>query len=102
MNWTEASLGEQFSVQVTVQEGHKLVANGLYRYLRHPRYLGIAVYSVGVCLVFDSWLALILAAALTLVLLWRVHDEEAFMHQESGLDWETYCRGSWRLFPFVY
>lgn len=32
----EASLGKQFSVQVTIQEGHELVTQGPFRYLRHP------------------------------------------------------------------
>jgi protein-S-isoprenylcysteine O-methyltransferase Ste14 len=102
MNWAEASLGKQFSVQVTIQEDHKLVTDGPYRYLRHPRYLGIMAFNVGISLVYRSWLTLILVAALTLVLLWRIHDEEAFMHQEFGTDWEAYSKRSWRLIPFLY
>jgi protein-S-isoprenylcysteine O-methyltransferase Ste14 len=102
MNWAEALLGRQFSVQVTIQEGHKLVTGGLYRYLRHPRYLGIITFNTGIALGYLSWLALILVAALTLVLLWRIHDEEAFMHQKLGADWEAYSKRSWRLIPFVY
>jgi protein-S-isoprenylcysteine O-methyltransferase Ste14 len=102
MNWAEASLGKQFSVQVTIQEDHKLVTDGLYGYLRHPRYLSIIMFNVGISLVYRSWLALILVAALTLVLLWRIYDEEAFMHQEFWTEWEAYSRRSWRLIPFVY
>ncbi len=34
------SLGRQYSAQVTLQEEHKLISNGLYRFIRHPRYLG--------------------------------------------------------------
>lgn len=43
-----------------------------------------------------------LVAALTLVLLWRIHDEESLMHQEFGADWDVYARKSWHLIPFVY
>jgi protein-S-isoprenylcysteine O-methyltransferase Ste14 len=102
MNRAEASLGHQFSVQVTIQEDHELVTAGPYRHLRHPRYLGIIAFNAGIALVYSSWLALILAATLTLVLLWRIHDEEAFMRQEFGTDWEAYSAKSWRLIPFVY
>lgn len=102
MHWAEASLGKQFSVYVTIQEDHKLVTDGPFRYLRHPRYLGIILFTTGISLVFRSWLALILVTVLTLVLLWRIYDEEALMHQEFGTDWETYCQRSWRLIPFVY
>jgi len=102
MHWAEASLEKQFSVYVTIREDHKLVTDGLYRYLRHPRYLGIIVFTTGISLVFRSWLALILVAALTLVLIWRICGEEALMRQEFGTDWEAYSRKSWRLIPFVY
>ena len=102
MNWAEASLGKQFSVQVALQENRQLVTNGLYQYLRHPRYLSIIIFNLGIAFVFRSGLALILVLALTLVLLWRIHDEEAFMLQAFGTDWETYTKRSWRLVPFVY
>ena len=102
MNWAEASLGKQFSVQVTIQDGHQLVTAGPYRYLRHPRYSGIIIYNVGISLVYRSGLALILVAAFTLVLLWRIHDEEELMRQTFGAEWEGYSRRSSRLIPFVY
>jgi protein-S-isoprenylcysteine O-methyltransferase Ste14 len=102
MHWAEASLEKQFSVYVTIQDDHKLVTDGPYRYMRHPRYLGIILFTTGISLVFRSWLALLLVAALTLVLIWRIRQEEALMHQEFGTDWDSYCRKSWRLIPFVY
>jgi protein-S-isoprenylcysteine O-methyltransferase Ste14 len=102
MHWAEAFLDKQFSVEVMIQEGHRLVTDGPYRYLRHPRYLGIIIFTMGISLVYRSWLALILVAALTLVLIWRIHDEEALMNQEFGADWEAYSQRSWRLIPFVY
>lgn len=102
MHWAEASLDRQFSVYVTIQDDHKLVTDGLYRHLRHPRYLGIIMFTSGISFVFRSWLALIIVAALTLVLIWRVHREEVIMHQEFGKDWETYTKKSWRFIPFVY
>jgi protein-S-isoprenylcysteine O-methyltransferase Ste14 len=102
MHWAEATLDKQFSVEVTIQEGHRLVTDGPYRYLRHPRYLGIILFTTGISLVFRSWLTLIFIAVLTLVLIWRIHDEEALLHQEFGPDWEAYSQRSWRLIPFVH
>jgi protein-S-isoprenylcysteine O-methyltransferase Ste14 len=101
MHWAEAQLDRQFSVYVTIQEDHKLVTNGPYRYLRHPRYLGIIMFTTGISLVFRSWLTLILVAVLTFALIWRIRGEEALMRQQFGADWEAYSQKSWRLIPFV-
>jgi protein-S-isoprenylcysteine O-methyltransferase Ste14 len=102
VNWAQASLGKQFSIQVARQIDHQLVTGGPYQYIRHPRYLSIIVFNVGLCLVFHSWLALITLAFLAIVLLWRIHDEEIFMHREFGGEWDTYAGKSWRLIPYIY
>src|SRR5512140_1943067 len=54
MHITEVHLGKQFSVEVAIQEGHRLVTDGPYRYIRHPRYAGIILFSIGISLVFRS------------------------------------------------
>lgn len=102
MNWSEAALGRQFSIQVTIQEGHRLITEGPYRLLRHPRYLGIVVFNLGIALTFRSWLGAALAFVLLGVLLWRIHDEEALMRQEFGTEWDAYASHSWHLIPLVY
>jgi protein-S-isoprenylcysteine O-methyltransferase Ste14 len=79
------SLRKQFSVQVTIQENHQLVTGGLYRYLRHPRYLGILVFNLGIALVFRSRLGLALVAALGGVLLVRVLSRGAAVSKPTYL-----------------
>lgn len=102
MQWAEATLGRQFSVEVTLQTDHQLITSGPYRYVRHPRYLGIMLFMAGIALVFASWLGLLVVAALVSVLLWRVRAEEAMMRAAFGAAWEQYARRSWRVIPFVY
>ncbi len=102
VNWAEAALGKQFSVQVTLQKDHELITDGLYRYVRNPRYMGIITFNLGLALVFNSVVGLLLVLGLTLVLLWRIHDEEAFMHQAFGAKWEAYSKQTWHLIPYIY
>lgn len=102
MSWGQLALDAQFSLEVTVQRNHRLVTHGLYRYLRHPRYLGILLFTLGIALTYRSWLAVALVAVEGLVLLWRIRDEEALLQREFGAEWEAYARGSWRLLPFLY
>ncbi len=93
MNLAEVQLGKQFSIHVTIQKDHRLVTHGLYRHVRHPRYLGVLVYNLGFALLFRSWAGLVITAVLIAVLIWRIHDEEALLAQEFGTEWEKYRRG---------
>jgi protein-S-isoprenylcysteine O-methyltransferase Ste14 len=102
MHFSQRYLGKQFSLEVSLQQDHALITDGPYRYLRHPRYLGIIVFSSGISLVFRSWIGFAAALAAIPVLLWRIRDEESLLRQEFGQAWEAYCSRSWRLVPFVY
>jgi protein-S-isoprenylcysteine O-methyltransferase Ste14 len=102
MIWATKYLAEQFSVQVTIQKNHRLVTDGPYRFLRHPRYFGVLLFLAGFSLVFLSWLALLLVAAMALVLGWRIYNEEILMREEFHADWESYSRRTGCLIPFVY
>jgi protein-S-isoprenylcysteine O-methyltransferase Ste14 len=100
--WSGLSLGRMYSAEVTIQRNHHLITAGLYRHIRHPRYLGILCLALGVALVYRSWVGLLLVAVLPLPLVQRIYDEEALMHREFGAEWEDYCQRSWRLIPHLY
>jgi protein-S-isoprenylcysteine O-methyltransferase Ste14 len=100
--WSGVSLGRQYSADVTIQEGHHLITSSIYRYVRHPRYLGIIALSIGVSCIFRSWIGLIASLFFLVILLYRIKDEEMLMHKEFGGEWEAYCKHSWRLIPYLY
>ncbi len=100
--WSGYALGKQYSPEVTIQAGHRLVTSGPYRLVRHPRYLGIFLLAAGMSLVFRSWIGLAATLLFTAVLLQRIKDEEAMLHTEFGQQWEDYTRKTWRLIPFVF
>jgi protein-S-isoprenylcysteine O-methyltransferase Ste14 len=95
-------LGRRFTGLVAIQEGHRLVTNGLYRRIRHPSYAGLLASSAGFVLVFRCWLGLLLVAALLAVLLARMNAEEALLEGEFGEEYASYKRRTWRLVPWVY
>ena len=100
--WATTTLGKQFSFEVTIQKNHRLITTGPYRYVRHPRYLGVLLVTLGFALVFRSWIGLLILLPLISVLIWRMVDEEALLYQEFGEAWKTYRERSWRLIPFIY
>jgi len=103
MVWGPLHLGEQYSLLVTIQEEHKLVTDGPYRYMRHPRYSGIIFWVFGVALIFLSIPALVLAVLMSALMLLRIPKEERVLHEEFGKEWEQFCeRTTKKLVPFVY
>jgi len=100
--WSGLALGRQYSADVTIQEGHHLITNSIYRYIRHPRYLGVIALSVGVSCIYRSWIGLVASLIFLVILLYRMKDEESLMHKEFGGEWEAYYKRSWRLIPYLY
>jgi protein-S-isoprenylcysteine O-methyltransferase Ste14 len=100
--WSGLALGRQYSAQVSVRKDHQLITTGPYRYVRHPRYLGVLSLALGAAFVFRSWIGLALSVVVLGLLLSRIFDEEALLHKEFGQVWEAYCKRSWRLIPHLY
>ncbi len=102
MQIAEKYLGKQFSIEVSIQEDHKLIQTGPYSLIRHPRYLGIVLFFIGFSFIFQSLIAICLVVALSFVLIWRIFTEEALMRQKFGEEWDEYCKKTWRICPFVF
>jgi protein-S-isoprenylcysteine O-methyltransferase Ste14 len=100
--WSGLALGRQYSAEVTIQKDHRLITAGPYRWIRHPRYLGAVLLSLGLSLAFRSWVGLAAGLLVLGVLLFRIHDEEALLHREFGEEWERYAQKSWRMMPGIF
>jgi protein-S-isoprenylcysteine O-methyltransferase Ste14 len=73
------SLGRHFAVAVQVPEHQMLVQEGLYRYLRHPLYLGnlLLMFSLALLLgVTYTWVAVALGVV---GVVWRIRIEERLL-----------------------
>jgi len=98
-----AVLANQFTSRVTILNGHKLVRSGLYRYVRHPSYLGQILILVGIGALMANVVALLAAPLMTTVaLLWRIRVEERAMADHFGAAYEEYHKTTWRLLPLVW
>jgi len=66
---------------IQVAEGQKVVSTGLYAYVRHPMYAGVLPMLVGIPLALGSWWGLFGLALIVPGLIWRLIDEEKFLHK---------------------
>jgi protein-S-isoprenylcysteine O-methyltransferase Ste14 len=85
------ALGKQWSYQARLIEGHRLVVEGPYSYVRHPIYTGMLGMLLATGLAFSVWWALVAAVAVygvgTAI---RVRAEERLLGEAFGEDFEAY------------
>lgn len=95
-------LKKYFTVNVAILNDHQLLTSGLYRYIRHPAYLGVIIAYGGMGLALGSYLAMIvLVIPVTLAFLWRIRIEERILLAAFPESYRSYQRNSWRLIPLV-
>ena len=100
---SHADLGTNWSITLEVREKHQLVTHGVYRWVRHPMYLALLIYSAGQALVLPNWLVgPSYGVAVVLLFALRVGPEERMMLEEFGKDYQTYQATTKRLVPGVW
>jgi protein-S-isoprenylcysteine O-methyltransferase Ste14 len=101
--WGVLTLGRFFQLTVVIQEGHRVVQDGPYRWIRHPGYSGTVLLFLGVGFACDNLLSVVACPGLTLIgLLRRVHVEEAELTRQLGDAYRDYARRTRRLIPGVW
>lgn len=80
------TLGERWTVRViTPTSGEPAVARGIYRYLRHPNYLGVILEIAALPLIHGAYLSALFSSACNGVLLWaRIRAEERALSSTSS------------------
>jgi len=97
------SLKKFFTVNLAINHEHKLINKGLYRYIRHPSYLGSILSFVGMGMAFGNWFSLLfMVIPVTLLFAWRIGLEEKMLIEAFSSEYLEYKQRSWRLFPGVY
>lgn len=76
------SLGRFWSPDIKLKEGHELVDTGLFKYIRHPMYLGIMIAGYGVVLSISSFYSLLFMTFVALPYTYlRASVEEDFLER---------------------
>ncbi|MEL7534899.1 MAG: isoprenylcysteine carboxylmethyltransferase family protein [Bacteroidota bacterium] len=96
-------LGQAFTVQLRVEQDQKLIREGIFKYLRHPSYLGLLLYYLGLGLVMGNAICLsVLVVLPAWAVLNRIGLEERLLLSHFGETYQRYQAQSWRLLPWVY
>jgi protein-S-isoprenylcysteine O-methyltransferase Ste14 len=96
------SLKHQFTVDVSIREGHRLIKEGIYRHVRHPAYAGSLASFLGLGLTFASYLSLlIIVLPIIVAFLYRIRVEEKVLLDTFGDEYRIYCESTKRVIPGI-
>lgn len=90
------------TVRIQTDRDHKVCNTGLYKFVRHPAYLGLIVQSIGFPLLFGSLWSIIPVGILIILHLIRTYLEDKTLKEEltGYLDYSNTT--PYRIFPYVW
>ncbi len=98
----QITLRRFYSSTLVIREDHQLITHGIYRFTRHPVYLGVIIVIIGVPVYASSLYGLLTMSALIPIFLNRVRMEERLLSEEFGDAYRRYKVATSKLIPFIY
>ncbi len=95
------ALGRNFRVFGAPRRSGTLITNGIYRYIRHPMYIGTIMAVGGYVLAFGSLLATPLWLGVTIFYVVKSIKEERLLIDKYP-EYEEYCKHTWKFIPYIY
>jgi protein-S-isoprenylcysteine O-methyltransferase Ste14 len=97
--WTFHSLGKNLTDTVVTRREHTLVTYGPYRWVRHPFYDVVLLWTVSLSLVIANWLFATLGVSVFAMLVVRSRIEEQKLIERFGDEYRTYMKQTGRFVP---
>jgi protein-S-isoprenylcysteine O-methyltransferase Ste14 len=97
--WAFVLLGPLMIHEAAVREDHTLIANGPYRFVRHPVYAGYLALLLGSGIASSNVCLMLLWPVSLVGILIQAASEEQVLRARFGEDYERYLGRTGRLFP---
>jgi protein-S-isoprenylcysteine O-methyltransferase Ste14 len=95
-------LGSNWTMTIGLREDHKLITDGIFKYIRHPMYAAHIFWAMAQILLLHNWFAAypFLITSVTLYLI-RYRSEEKMMIEKFGNEYNQYMAKTGRIFPKI-
>ena len=84
-----------------IHRAEGLVTTGIYRYMRHPQYSGILLFTLGWILHYPTLVTLLLWPVLVVAYVWLARQEERQALEDFGEAYGHYAKVTKRFIPYV-
>lgn len=97
---SHADLGKNWTPILAIRQEHRLITNGIFKYIRHPMYAAHILWAIAQILILHNWIA-----GYSFVIfvvphyLSRVKNEEKMMLEQFEEEYKIYMQRTGRVFP---
>ena len=91
------TLGKHYSYGLKTPA--KLVTHGIYKHIRHPIYLAMLLYTIGMPLIFSSAYGFLVTLGFIPLILYRIRIEEKMLIEKFGETYREYMKKPRNSFP---
>ena len=99
---THKDLGRSWTPSLAFRDGHYLITDGIYSYLRHPLYSAHLLWGIAQMLMLHNWIAgfayLVVIIPRTMV---RIQKEEKIMREKFGDEYKDYMEKTGGIIPRI-
>jgi protein-S-isoprenylcysteine O-methyltransferase len=101
--WAILTLGRLFRTWVVIQDEHRVITAGPYRWVRNPAYSGSTLTMLGLGLAMLNWYSTAaLLSAILIAYARRIAIEQRELTAHFGAEYEQYVQRTWALLPFIW
>ena len=90
------------SATIELAPEQRVISTGLYALVRHPMYIGALIMLFGIPLALGSYWGLLTIFPMTLVIVWRLLDEEKFLAKNLRGYQDYQAKVRCRLVPLIW
>jgi protein-S-isoprenylcysteine O-methyltransferase Ste14 len=97
------TLKQYYTRTLKIQADQKVIDFGMYKYIRHPGYLGLLMIWTGAAFASNNWFIFVwITLSSIIVYHYRMRSEEQMLVQAFGESYINYKKHTWRLIPWLY
>ncbi len=99
--WTHKTLGKYYAPVLELKEGHTLINEGPYTFVRHPMYSVFILFTLSMALITTNLFVMIFTLIVVIPFPFIARKEEQMLLNELGSEYEDYMKRTGRFFPMI-